>query len=138
MRSLSGDEAASLAQSGRRFLPVGHPVRATQLAENRAWLSGSGDVLVAHAGDWLVSNGTEEWAVEDAIFTDTYSPLEDGTFRKTAGVRAIQMTENFEVPTLEGAATGQAGDWLVVGDNDDVWPVTDDVFMKRYIVDEGE
>ena len=53
-------------------------------------------------------------------------------YRKTALARAVQMTEIFQVETLEGIMEGQAGDWLMIGVNGEMYPCDAGVFDKSY------
>jgi hypothetical protein len=53
-------------------------------------------------------------------------------YRKTALARAVQMTEVFQVETLEGVMEGQAGDWLMIGVNGEMYPCAAEVFNKSY------
>ena len=49
----------------------------------------------------------------EAPFTDAH------TFRKTARILGMLMTEDFEVETDRGIMQGHAGDWLVTNHPDD-------------------
>lgn len=54
-------------------------------------------------------------------------------YRKTALVRATQVSEEFEVTTAQGnVARGAPGDYLCVGPHGDLWPCRKDIFEDTY------
>lgn len=55
-----------------------------------------------------------------------------GPYRKTSLTYAVQMSEPFEVDTLEGVHTGKARDWLAVGAHGEMYPIDDAVFRSTY------
>ena len=89
-------------------------------------------MLSAAAGDWLVTDGTEEWTVAPGVFARSYRPLPDGRFVKVAPVRAARLDRTAEVPTLEGVARAEAGDWVLCGVDGELWTVTDTFFRAHY------
>lgn len=52
--------------------------------------------------------------------------------KKPIPINCIQMTEDFEVETLEGVLRGRAGDYLMVGVNGELYPCAKDIFEKTY------
>lgn len=52
--------------------------------------------------------------------------------KKPIPVRCIQIKEPFEVETLEGKMKGQAGDWLMIGVNGEMYPCAKEIFEKTY------
>lgn len=54
------------------------------------------------------------------------------TYQKTTTITAIQMTEDFEVKTLEGLMKGKAGDYLATGIQGEQWTIKKDIFEKTY------
>jgi hypothetical protein len=54
--------------------------------------------------------------------------------KKPVPVRCIQIHEPFEVETLEGTFTGKAGDYLIVGIEDELYPCAQEIFKKTYEV----
>lgn len=52
--------------------------------------------------------------------------------KKPIPVRCIQMHEPFEVVTLEGVMRGKAGDWLMIGVNNEMYPCEESIFTKTY------
>jgi hypothetical protein len=52
--------------------------------------------------------------------------------KKPIPVSCIQINEPFEVETLEGKMRGQAGDWLMVGVNGEMYPCAKEIFEKTY------
>lgn len=57
-------------------------------------------------------------------------------YRKTAPVWAVQMTEPFEVETLEGTMRAEAGDYLCEGPKGERWPIKKEIFESTYELDE--
>lgn len=112
-------------------------VEARRLETSRDWTSGRGSHLSASAGDWLLTDGSSEWTVDADVFEETYTALGDGMYRKTALVRAAQLDEAVQVPTLEGSAGLCRGDWLLMNPDGDVWPVGDEEFQRRYVPLDG-
>ena len=124
------------AERGRRYRKTQH-VTARRLREQHEWRAGSGEMLAGRAGDVLVSDGTSQWTVRADIFEATYEqvPGQPDTWRKAATTTLVQMTEPFRVDTLEGPATGGAGDYLAVGDDGDAWPVSASYVRHNYLPD---
>lgn len=54
------------------------------------------------------------------------------SYTKIASIKATQMTENFEVKTLEGTMKGVAGDYLATGVNGEKYPIKKEIFEKTY------
>jgi hypothetical protein len=52
--------------------------------------------------------------------------------KKPIPIRCVQIDEAFEVETLEGKMKGQPGDWLVIGVNEEMYPIAQDIFKKTY------
>lgn len=107
-------------------------VRATKAPADSEWTTSHGDVLHASAGDWWVNDGDDRWSVAGDIFRDTYEHLDGDNYRKTAIVTAAVVDRAWAVQTLEGLATGRQGDWLVRNPSGECWPVTAEVFERRY------
>lgn len=53
-------------------------------------------------------------------------------YKKTALVKAKQMSESFEIKTLEGTMKGEAGDYLCEGPAGEQWPVKRIIFESTY------
>ena len=53
-------------------------------------------------------------------------------YLKTATVKAKQMSEPFEVETLEGTMRGNAGDYLCIGVEGEQWPIKKQIFEATY------
>ncbi len=64
----------------------------------------------------------------------TYDPLpgEPCEYRKKTTIRAVKMSAEFEVVTIEGSVKGKAGDWLAKGVNGELYPINAEVFEKTY------
>ena len=52
--------------------------------------------------------------------------------KKPIPVRCFQLSEPFEVETLEGTLRGKAGDWLMVGVQGEMYPIDREIFEKTY------
>lgn len=52
--------------------------------------------------------------------------------KKPVVIHAKQMTEPFEVMTLEGLMRGSTGDYLVIGVKGEAYPVREDIFLETY------
>lgn len=133
LRTLTDADIARLLPAGRQYRSTAI-VHATRVAEDSEWTSPGGEVLHADAGDWWVSDGgADRWSVASPIFSATYEHLAGDEYRKTAPVTAVQIDEPFTVQTLEGDASGEAGDWLVCNPSGECWPVPAAVFARRYM-----
>lgn len=58
-------------------------------------------------------------------------------FRKITPAEAVQMTDPFEVDTLEGTMRGKAWDYLVRGVRGELYPVDRGIFEATYVPEEG-
>ncbi|WP_310991883.1 hypothetical protein [Aequorivita marina] len=57
--------------------------------------------------------------------------------KKPIPIKCVQIHESFEVETMEGLMKGKAGDWLIIGVNDEKYVCDDAIFKKTYdIIDE--
>ncbi|WNG81143.1 hypothetical protein C6A86_023585 [Mycobacterium sp. ITM-2016-00316] len=113
-------------------------VRAVRVLEESEWRTTHGEVLHAQAGDWWVIDGDDRWSVADDVFANTYEQLDGDHYRKTATVTAARIRDAFALQTLEGLAAGEPGDWLVRNPSGECWPVTSDVFKRRYVRVQGK
>jgi hypothetical protein len=52
--------------------------------------------------------------------------------KKPVKVRAIQITQPFQVITLEGIMTGKEGDYLIEGVKKELYPCDKDIFEATY------
>ncbi len=53
-------------------------------------------------------------------------------YRKVQTIYATQITEPFEVDTIEGLHVGKAGDWLAIGAHGEAYPIDASVFADTY------
>ena len=53
-------------------------------------------------------------------------------YRKTATIRAVQINVPFVVDTIEGTFTGEAGDWLAEGIEEERHIIDDTIFRQTY------
>lgn len=75
-----------------------------------------GDLLIIHPRGFERANTDEQ-------------PKE---YRKTMTTYAIQIHVPFEVETLEGPHTGNAGDFLAIGPAGEMYPIKEDIFYATY------
>lgn len=60
-------------------------------------------------------------------------PKKEGdVYKKVAPSYAVQMDDDFVVNTIEGPAQAKEGDFLLKGEEGDMWPVDKDIFHKTY------
>jgi len=52
--------------------------------------------------------------------------------KKPLPVRCVQINEPFEVETLEGIFHGKAGDFLIIGVENEMYPCEEQIFYKTY------
>ncbi len=52
--------------------------------------------------------------------------------KKPIAIRCAKIDEAFDVQTMEGLMQGKAGDWLIVGVNDEMYLIDDEIFHKTY------
>lgn len=123
--SIDWAKAAEFARQGS--------VHATQLDAPRTWQTDRGDELTGVAGDWLLSDGTNQWTVADAVFRATYRRRADGRYEKHATILAVRAGAEIAIPTLEGTATAHDGDWIARNPSGECWPITDEVFRRSYL-----
>lgn len=108
-------------------------VAARPLSGAHVWVSGTGSVLRAVAGDWLVTaDAGDSWTVTADVFAAGYIRCGAGRYRKRGPVRLARVGVPFVVMTLEGSSVGRAGDGLALGVAGDVWPVPAQVATSRY------
>lgn len=66
------------------------------------------------------------------ITTESADSMQFAKYRKTALAEAVKMDEPFEVVTLEGTMTGQAGDYLMRGAAGELYPCAGEIFANTY------
>lgn len=128
---LSASEIDRLLAGGRNYRSK-VVVRAVRVTGSSEWTTARGDVLEAKPNDWWIIDGERRWSVAERIFADTYQNIGGDRYRKVALVTAVVVDRTFAVRTCEGVATGESGDWLVRNPSGECWPVTADVFERRY------
>jgi len=107
-------------------------VQATQLESDCEWVSPTGSVLRGQAGDWLLRDEDSEWTVGGSVFLSTYEEVSPGRWQKVGIVHAVRVTDAVDVQTPEGIAHAEPGHWLVTSPVSGTWPVSDQVFRRRY------
>lgn len=78
-------------------------------------------------------NGSRQVVRRD-IFERTYRKVREGVFRKKTDIRyrAAILQAPLNVETLEGVRAAHAGDWVMIGVADEVWPVPADEAKRKY------
>src|SRR5689334_4616541 len=122
---------AELMRTARRYSSTS-VVRATRLDAPCTWQTDRGSELSGRAGAWRVTDGADEWTVAADIFARTYRRQPDGRFAKAATVEAARTDRPLEVPTREGVARAESGDWVLRGVDGELWTVTDAYFRSAY------
>lgn len=138
LRVMTADGVATLLADAELYAST-VTVSAERLTQARTWETETGSRLAAKAGDWWVTRGARQWSVAADVFDVTYVAAGNSTYRKTAPVRAVQLSAPVTLRTLEGDATANSGDWLVQNPSGEVWPVPADVFAQTYapVCDQG-
>ncbi len=138
LRSLAST-LLELAKLGYRSRPLWQRYRrvGVVVAERQprawTWRSGSGDVMHGQPGEWAVHDDeASTWSVRDDIFRATHEHVAGDRWRRTGFVNARPARAGERVETLEGPATAAEGDWIVMGDKGEQWPVPGDQFRRRY------
>jgi hypothetical protein len=97
------------------------------------WTTSAGEVMHADAGDWAVTGDDgRQWSVAAAVFESTYENVGPARYRRAGMVLARRATQPEVIPTWEGDAVAQPGDWIVQGPRDEQWPVPDGQFRDGY------
>lgn len=108
-------------------------VRAEKLATAQEWKSTNGDTLNGAAGDWkLTGPDGSTWTVKPDIFAKTYGEVSPGVYAKTAIARAMKLNQPYTVQSLEGPSSGNTGDYLVIGPNNEFYIVNGAKFEGMY------
>ncbi len=47
-------------------------------------------------------------------------------------IKVVEMDEDFEIETLEGAFSAPAGAFIAIGNHEDAWPVQRHIFLETY------
>lgn len=81
----------------------------------------------------IVSDGKSTWCVKKDVFSETYSPTEDGDgWVKTGEVRAAQVLSSGFLQTLEGDIPLRAGDVVVTNPGGDSYSMSEARFQELY------
>jgi hypothetical protein len=130
-----------LCELGYRSRPVWESFRrtGTVIAEQRdaawTWTAHSGQIMHAKAGDWSVQDGAgDTWSVADDFFQGSYEEVDQAEklWRRIGVVSARPARIGEAIQTLEGPVQAAPGDWVVKGTRDELWPVSADLFPRRY------
>ena len=105
----------------------------TEGFEYRKW----GDTQHCKAGDWIVDSGEDVYTVDAESFAQTYRPLGDGRYFKSAPVWAERADAAGRVETKESTSAYDAGDYIVSNDEagTDRYAVAADKFERMYELD---
>jgi|GEM_PF-3296122 len=68
------------------------------------------------------------------VFEKTYRKIQGGGFRKNTDIRyrAAIRREPVHIETLEGVREAKAGDWVMIGVADEIWPVPASEAKQKY------
>lgn len=120
-------------QHAPAYVRCGPAVRAARIDAARTWTTERGSTLSAASGDWLVTGvDGRVWSIDDGSFKATYRWLEGDRYVPRGRVRALQLGRAVVVPTREGPARAEPGDWLVADARGASWPIGDDWFRTHY------
>lgn len=86
----------------------------------------------AKAQDWIVSSNGEVYTIDAESFANTYEPVGQGQYKKTAPTWARPTSADGEIATKEGISKYKAGDWLASNDVDgnDMYTISSETFKK--------
>jgi hypothetical protein len=111
-------------------------VVATRLTKRTSWVAESGEELVSESGDWWVTDedGTNGRGVAPDAFARTYvaDPGRTGRYLRVGRVAAHPAAGGEVVHTLEGEERAKPGDWIVVDELGNSWPVPGAQFAAGY------
>ena len=114
-------------------------VTARRLQTGTTWRASSGDVLNAKAGDWIVSDQSGGVrVVADGPFLATHKRLSYDSWERCARVKARRAVRAEIVVTLEGSVKAMPGDWIVIDESGNAWPVPDSHFRESYTASSDE
>ena len=52
--------------------------------------------------------------------------------KKPVIIRAAQLANEIDIPTLEGTMRGNVGDWLIIGTHGEIYPCKPEIFVEIY------
>jgi hypothetical protein len=111
-------------------------VVATRLTKRTSWVAESGEELVSESGDWWVTDEdrTNGRGVAPDAFARTYvaDPGTPGRYLRVGRVAAYLAVGGEVVHTLEGEEKANPGDWIVVDELGNSWPVPAAQFAAGY------
>lgn len=112
----------------RRFKRRGR-AWAWKLDEDFDWSSPRDQALKGRAGDWwVIGEDGSSRTVDPESFAATHEQVEAQEYRRIGIVTAVRVAEHQVVPTREGDAVAEPGDWMVTDDRGTTWPVPATVF----------
>lgn len=128
----------------RRYRPVPKMIRAVQLCEPED-IRGSYDgqeTFHGEPGDWRIFYGTNPDGSQAVsicngdIFSQIYEHVEGDTYRKKTSytIEAAQLQQPLDIVTLEGPAHSEAGGWLLVGTQGELYFNSDEYFRRSYVI----
>jgi hypothetical protein len=116
----------------RRYRRRGE-VTAEQRPTEWTWSTRDGQRMRAEADDWaVIDDAGRERSVAADVFESTYEQVGPHRYRRVGIVLAKRAARQQIIPTLEGDAVAEHGDWIVKGQGGETWPVPADEFEKTY------
>lgn len=120
-----------------KYERVPHRVRAEPIDTPWGWTTANGDVVIASAGDFRVTDPEtgNQWSITPAALRSGYLTVGGGVYESRGSVTARQVIpgEHGEsVVSLEGLESARPGDWVVTDADGNEWVVEDHWFKARY------
>ena len=132
----------------RRYRPIAKVITAIQLTEPEDIPSSGaeGEMFHGEPGDWKIIHGANaDGSLVVAIcnrdiFTRVFDHVEGNQYRKKSSyvIEAAQLPAPLDVMTLEGPAHGEAGDWLLLGIEEEPYFNDDTYFKSNYVLADEE
>lgn len=120
-----------------RYHRVPLRVEATILSAPWVWSTLNGDVLLAHAGDFRVTDpdSGRQWSITADALRSGYSKVGHGLYESRGEVVAFRVSDQqgeIAIQSLEGPENARPGDWIITDDNNNHWVVDNEWFHERY------
>lgn len=74
----------------------------------------------------------QTWTLDQQNKLETKDHVWTNVKKKPVIVSALEMTEDFDIHTLEGIISGRAGDFVIRGIKGELYPCRRDIFLASY------